>query len=283
MTGPIFVTGASRSGKTLMRAVLSSHSRIVVTRRTDMWPRFYLRYGDLDRPANLERCLSAMLARRHIAMLQPDVDRIRRDFNRGSHTYHRLFALLHEQYAERCGKPRWGDQTAGLERMANEIVPAYQRTRVIHMLRDPRDRLAALVERRPPGRLTLPRSTLEWIRSAVLARHNRALYPDAYCVVRYESLVGSPEHTMRGLCGFLGENYEPQMLRMKSEPRYRDQRLACGARTPLTTTYIGRHREVLDRRSAAFVRAVARSQMHALGYTGMLSSDLSSDLPDDER
>jgi hypothetical protein len=67
--GPIFIGGTSRSGKTLMRWMLSSHPRIVVTRRTEMWTRFYGRFGDLTEPANLERCLRAMLERRQIADL----------------------------------------------------------------------------------------------------------------------------------------------------------------------------------------------------------------------
>jgi len=271
MTGPIFVSGASRSGKTLMRGILSSHSRIVVSRRTDMWPRFYERFGDLDQRENFERCLDEMLERPQIAALDPDIDRVRREFGRGPRTYPRLFALIHEHYAERCGKPRWGDQTAGLERMADTVIPAYPGTRFIHMLRDPRDRYAALVARRPQRRFALERSTIAWVRSAVLAARNSARHPDVYCAVRYEVLVSRPEQTIRNLCTFLHEKFEPAMLRMENEPRYDEARRASSVGIPLTTAYIGCHRDVLDRRSSAFVRLVARPEMRRLGYLNLPS------------
>ena len=81
---PSSSAGSSRSGKTLMRWILSSHPRIAVSRRTEMWPRFHGRFGDLANTKNLERCLDAMLERKQIAALAPDVDRLRRDFRHGA-------------------------------------------------------------------------------------------------------------------------------------------------------------------------------------------------------
>ena len=267
--GPIFVSGPSRSGKTLMSVILSSHSRIVVSRRTDMWPRFYQRFGDLEQRDNFERCLAAMLMQSHITALGPDVERLRREFLGGPRSYARLFALLHEHHAERCGKARWGDQTTGLETLADRILPAYDGARFIHMVRDPRDRYAAVVERRPQRRFALPRSTMVWARSAALAVRNEARYPDVYRSVRYEALVSRPEQTIRNVCTFLGEEYQPSMLRLESESRYDDARRASKTGIPLTTAHIGRYRDVLDRRSSAFVGLVARREMRKLGYANV--------------
>ena len=104
--GPIFIGGLDRSGKTLLRLSLSAHPNLALTRRTYLWPRFFNRYGDLSRGDNFERCLRAMLQRKPIQVLQPDAERIRREFWQGEASYARLFALLHQHYAERQGKPR---------------------------------------------------------------------------------------------------------------------------------------------------------------------------------
>jgi Sulfotransferase family len=272
VNGPIFVGGASRSGKTLMRGLLSSHSRIVVTRRTEMWPRYYRRFGDLGHDRNVDRCLDAMMNRHQIAALAPDVARLRRDFCRGPRTYARLFALFHEQYADRCGKARWGDQTGGLEKMADVVMAAYTGARFVHMVRDPRDRYVALTEKRRPRRLTLERSTLQWVRSAVLALRNARRYPDSYRAVSYEGLVSRSEETMRGICAFLDEDFEPALLRMENEPRYDVQRLASETGTPITTAYVGLHRDALDAWSRRFVGVVASAEMKAFGYTRVASA-----------
>jgi hypothetical protein len=263
--GPIFVGGASRSGKTLMRWMLSSHSRIVVTRRTEMWPRFYARFGDLGCADNFERCLRAMLARKHIASLEPDPDRIRRDFWRGTPTYGRLFALVHEQFAQRCGKVRWGDQTPLLERFTDELMSAYRGTRVIHLIRDPRDRYQAILERGPQGRFCVQRSMTNWLVSAALAARNADRYHWAYKVVRYETLVSRPEETMRDVCAFLDEDFEPDMLVIPGARRYQGQRAASSDGTAISTAYIGRYRG-LDDRDLACIQSLAGRQLLAFGY-----------------
>ncbi len=143
MSGPIFIGGAGRSGKTLLRWMLSAHPHVVVSRRTDMWPRFAGRYGDLASPRQLRACVDAMMRRPQIAALGVDVELLLRDFERGEPTYPRLFALVHEQYARRCGKPRWGDQTGLIEYYTPDLVAVYREPRIIHLVRDPRDRYAS--------------------------------------------------------------------------------------------------------------------------------------------
>ena len=134
---PIFIGGLDRSGKTLLRLSLSCHPHIALVRRTNTWTEVYDRYGSLARPENLERCLAALLANRHVAALQLDMDRLRCEFRQGEPSYGRLFALLHGQYAERWGKRRWGEQLAFVEHYAEPLFASYPEARIIHMLRDP--------------------------------------------------------------------------------------------------------------------------------------------------
>ena len=266
MTGPIYVGGAGRSGKTLMRWLLSSHSRLAVSRRADMWPRFYARYGNLAHPDNLERCLRAMLARPQVAALVTDPERIHGDFALGSPSYDRLFALVQEQYAARCGKPRWGDQSGLIERFAEPVLAAHPDARILHLIRDPRDRHEAVAARGGPLRPgAAARSAASWHRSARFARRNAARWPDNYRVVRYETLVRRPEETMREVCGFLGEDYEPAMLRLEAARRYDHERTGDGG-SPISTAYIGRHRGRISPSDLFLIQSVAGRAMDDFGY-----------------
>jgi hypothetical protein len=264
--GPIYVGGASRSGKTLMRWILSSHSRFVVTRRTEMWPRFAGRFGDLAEPENLQRCLDAMLRRRHVADLGTDLPRLRRDFRGGPATYGRLFALVHEQYAERSRKPRWGDQTAQVWRYADEILAEDPRARFLHLVRDPRDRFAAVLERRARRPGAIGHETADWLACAAAAIRNRRRYAGRYEVVRYEDLVARPEETMREVCAFLGEQFEPAMLRLDGVKRYEAIRAASGNGSAVSTAFVGRYRRSVSRDDVMFIQSIARQRMLAYDY-----------------
>jgi hypothetical protein len=247
--------------------MLSSHPRIVVTRRTDLWPRFFERYGDLADDGNLNSCIAAMLARKQIAALEIDAERLVHDLREGEATYGRLFALMHEQVAERNGKPRWGDQSAGIEAYADAVLAAYPGARFIHMMRDPRDRFAAELEREPrrrPG--DVGRSVAAWAWSAHHAERNRGRHPDDYLVVRYETLVATPEPTMRAVCRFLDEDFDPATLRIEQAERYRVIREASRDGSPITTAFVGRYRDGLPPRDVAFIQRAADRQMNRHGY-----------------
>jgi hypothetical protein len=266
MNGPIFVGGASRSGKTLLRWMLSAHPRMVVTRRTDMWPRFAGRFGDLAAAPHLEACVDAMMRRPQIAALGTDVEQLVRDFERGAPTYGRLFALVHEQYAHRCGKPRWGDQTGLIECYTTELVAAYREPRIIHLLRDPRDRYAALIARGAQRSCPLLRATNNWMLSARLAELHARRYPQAYLVVRYETLVTQPEATLQSICAFVGEDFDPAMTRLDGARRYDAERAASVDGSAVSTEYIGRYRDALAPRDVAFIEQVAQRHMARFGY-----------------
>jgi Sulfotransferase family len=209
-TGPIFIGGLSGSGKTQLRMVLGAHPEISLTRRTRMWDRFHARFGDLREPAKLDRCLAAMLGDPGVQQLAPDERRVRRELAEGPCTYARLFGLLHQHHAERGGKRRWGDQLGSVERFADPIFAAFPSARMVHMVRDPRQRPMARGRRLVSG-ARLGWETAMWLRSAELAIHNQRMYPGGYLIVCYEALSARPVDTTAAVCSFIGERFLPPM------------------------------------------------------------------------
>ncbi|HEX6034805.1 MAG TPA: sulfotransferase, partial [Anaerolineales bacterium] len=210
--GPIFIGGLDQSGKTPLRRMLSAHPDLMLTRRTYMWSRFYKRFGPLSDPSNLERCLSAMLSQKAIQEMNPDLQQVRRDFAHGPQTYERLFELFYRQNLERTGKRRWGDQLGLVERFADVIFSAFSDAKMIHMIRDPRDRSAQGADKKHGTRGKSGWLTARWKFSAYLAQHNSRRYQGKYLVVRYEDLMQDTEKALRRICDFLNEDYLPAML-----------------------------------------------------------------------
>lgn len=269
--GPIFIGGPDRCGKTTMRAFLASHPNIAIPAvGSNMWTYFYGQYGDLADDQNFEHCLDDMLHYKHVAFLQPDADRIRREFRQGERSYARLFALFLIHFAEREGKPRWGAQTGLIERYADKIMAAYPGVQIVHLIRDPRDRYEASIALWPNGRLRAGGAVARWSYSANLARRNQERYPGRYLTVRYESMVGQPEQTLRRLCDFLGEEYTVDMLTMAGAPEFR-AKIGKGLdlapdQTPVTTDYIGRYRQGVPEQDIAFIQAHAGQLMRDFDY-----------------
>jgi hypothetical protein len=270
LSNPIFLAGPDRSGTSLIYSLLASHPRISMVRRTNMWRYFYKRFGDLSDPANLERCLSTMVHYKRMRHLQPDAERIRREFKQGEPTYGRLFALFHQHNAERLGKPRWGDKSLHTELHADSIFAEFPNARIIHMVRDPRDRAASMMKRYEKNRGRVGAATGRWLTSVHVGERNVAKYPDNYMVLRYETLASQPEETLRQVCAFIGEEYSPEMLSMEAVPEMRERggNSSYGQfeRAVISTRSIGRFREVLSEEEVYFIQMFAAREMKKYDY-----------------
>lgn len=267
--GPVLVGGADRSGTTLMYALLASHPALAMVRRTNLWRWFDGRYGDLADPSNLDRCLDDLVRYQRLEVLQPDPDRLRRELLEGPATYGRLFDLLLRHHAERCGAPRWGDKSLHTEHHVDRVFAAFPDARVIHMLRDPRDRWASVRHRPDSDAHQIGSSTGRWVQSARAAARNRRAHPGRTLVVRYEDLVADPAGTMRRVCDFIGEDYVPSMLQMGAVPTHRaGSNSSFGDVRPdtISTRAVGRYRQVLAPHEVAVIQALAGRHLAAAGY-----------------
>lgn len=269
--GSIYVGGLDRSGKTTMSAFLTSHSQIAIPSvGSNMWTYFYGQYGDLASHKNFDRCLDAMLRYKHVKFLQPDAARIRVEFAQGPPTYARLFEIFLIHFAERQGKPRWGAQTGLIERYIPALIDSYDDVRIIHLLRDPRDRYLASLELWPEGLGRAGGAAARWLYSTRLAERHASAYPDQFMIVRFEDLITDTESTLRQCCAFVGVAFEPGMLAMGGAPKLRD-RLAENAAAEhepgcLSAAHIGRFRGRVPVAELAFIQGRAGRCMARHGY-----------------
>lgn len=269
-TGPILVTGADRSGTSLLYAILASHPDVSMIRRANLWRWFDRRFGDLAEQENLDRCLDTLTRYRRLDVLGIVPEEVAETFATGEKTYGRLYRTIFEAYSARNGTSRWGDKSLHEEHHTDRIFEEWPDARMIQLMRDPRDRHTSVIRRYPDQRKGLPSSTGRWIDSHLAARRNVAQYGDRYRVIRYETLAQEPEKTMQELCDFLGLEYEPSMLAMNAVDEQRDQggNSSFGPQTPgsISTGSIGRYREILDPEEIAFIERMCLEGMEEFDY-----------------
>lgn len=272
---PIFIIGVHRSGTTLLRFMLSSHSKIYIPPESDFIPLFFQKTptGNLsfDRTAEL---LNNIFARyRFIGEWkgsQPEAS----DFYNGMQekTPAAFLDRLYSLYAHQFGAVRWGDKTpiyASYVRLIHIIFP---NARFIHIIRDPRDAAVSLLEKyaQREFHIDIYFAARNWVRRIMRARNDGfSLGPNFYFEIRYENLVTNPDRELRAICNFINEDYEPQMqshhdLASKNIPE--DSHFFENVRKPVNNESIGRWMAELSLNDQRVIQRVSGDLMRELGY-----------------
>ncbi len=258
---PFFLVGPSRSGTTLLGRIVGSHSRLAVYFETQYYPILGSdrhRYGDLGRRANLERLLRDVveIATAQGLMRPPTSDEL---FARlPAATFEGVLAAWLQLFAERAGKARGGDKTPEHYRVLPELLERFPESPVIFTVRDPRD--VAISAREAFG-TPLAASAWAWRDAVDILR----LAARPVHVVRYEELVERPVEVGEALCAFLGERWEPEMLRFFETHRpSRAGRYHRRLGEPVSAASVGRF-EALPPADIACIEAICDG-METWGY-----------------
>ena len=213
------IVGSPRSGTTLLRLMLDSHSELTIPETG------FLVLGPKLRGAGdrlRERFFHAVINYPQPFCAWPDFEIPEAAFwealteispfniSEGFRAFYRL-------YAARLGKPRWGDKTPLYCKELNTIRQVLPEARFIHLIRDGRD--SALSLRRmwfSPG-WQIETQAAYWRKNILLARRAGLGRPD-YMEVRYEDLILSAGVTLERICAFAGLNYEDDMLTYYARP-----------------------------------------------------------------
>ena len=267
ISGPIYIGGVSYSGKTQLRLLLSQHPKIIITRRTYLWRKFNQKFGSLEKKENFETCLEAILKLKSIQGLNPDPSRIRDEFWQGERSYGRLFSIIHQHYAERLGKVRWGIQMKMIEKEADLIFDADPSAKIIQIVRNPIDRIEESITTSSRRKLSLGLETSLWRESSKLALKNLQHYPERYLVVTWEDLLADVDHTLEQTCSFLGEDYSPKMIPSEAFAEIgldlADQSTLGHRRLAIKNPPSGKP---LKKTEKAYILSSLRSQMAYFGY-----------------
>ncbi len=206
-----FIVGVTRSGTTLLRLMLDAHPDLAIPPETHFVPQLIKTAN--KRGASCEEAHgvvtghrqwgdfgldSGELLRRYCALDRIEAEPVVRTF--------------FELYAEREGKPRWGDKTPNYIKRMRQIQRTIPEARFVHMIRDGRDaalsRFKRLLKEPPPIETVAER----WVKKIEGARADGEQLGQ-YLEVQYESLVRDTEPELRRVCEFLELPWDPAILR----------------------------------------------------------------------
>jgi hypothetical protein len=232
----VFVTGASRSGTTMLSRVLGNHSQIRGLRELHFFGDLFgsADSGPLEQ-AELERLAATVFSRqdREVWGTEPtELERRRATtlcerLAPAQRTGYGVFDAALASLAADTGKQITCEQTPRNIFYAANILGSLPDARVVHIVRDPRAVLASQKNRWKLRKLGAKHVPLhETIRTWVnyhpvtmaklwITATNAALrlsdHP-RFKLVRFEDLVASPEVQVRELCEFLQVPFEPEMI-----------------------------------------------------------------------
>jgi Sulfotransferase family len=258
---PILVVGCPRSGTSLVRDLLRAHSRITFPHETRTLPRLLVVHGDPSDAAAARRLASDLLVASGVRRwgLALDIGRLE---------HHRSFGAmvrdLFAAWAAAEGKPRWGEKTPQYALHLPTMERIFPGAQIVHVIRDPRAVTPSLLGR-PWGPATVRSAASAWRETVTAARRDgEPLGPGRYHELRYESLVEHPEPVLRELCMFLGERFEPAMLRPNRLPA--DAPPSWSADADLRIIVPPQADSALSARDRAAVAWEAGDLMQELGY-----------------
>lgn len=274
-TSPIFIIGVHRSGTTLVRFILSSHSEIYIPPESDFIPRFFLRHPNKTLTArDIKQLLHIIYTRYRFVEdwqgSQPDC----RDFldETGATTPANFLNRLYGLYALQNGASRWGDKTPIYTSYVSLIHHIFPRAQFIHILRDPRDAAASLLERyeHREFHVDIYFAAANWVRRITKARADAVSLPvGQYLEIRYEELVSTPEPVIRKICNFLNQGFQPAMIRQELLARTiikPGDYFFNNVRSPLHNQSVGRWVNHLADQDVRLIQAVTGLLMVELGY-----------------
>jgi hypothetical protein len=213
---PIFVVGCPRSGTTMLQLMLHAHRRIAIPPETRFlltayWQRRDL--GDLRRADNRRRLARWIVdhPKTRFGDLGLDPEDVVRRITDGPGTLGSALGAVFRAYAERFGKPRWGDKRPAYVQNLDVILRLFPDAQIINVVRDGRACVASLKEM-SWHKQDIYGTVAAWARAIDDARRAaRRLDAAQFHQLRYEDLVADPRAELSAICAFLGEEYDPAM------------------------------------------------------------------------
>lgn len=271
---PVFIISSPRSGSTLLRLIINSHSQIAVPPPTLVFPYIYPylhTYGDLNEPPNLAVLVEDILELQKSKPWPMELTKEMLISACQEPSFAGVYSALHRIWADFHDKPRWGEKTPPEIYFIGDILACFPEARFVHIIRDGRDVAVDWMEN-----LQWPKNVYstacQWRNfiSAALPWRNK-LKSDQLLEIHYEDLARSPEETVRRVCAFLGEEYEPEMLTyyQSEETAKWSQSASCHRHVskPITDDYVGIHKKRLTLSERRMLSGLIGQELRVWGYT----------------
>jgi hypothetical protein len=204
-----FVVGMNRSGTTLLRMMLDAHPELTIPPETHFIPDLI----DVEKREgpSANQFTEVITSQREWGDFGFDEETLRaRLASISSLDSASAIRAFFELYAERQGKPRYGDKTPRYVSRMRAIQRTLPEARFVHVIRDGRDVALSVLDRTVKD-LTVAAVAGRWQEKVSKARRDAPRLRH-YLEIRYEDLILEPEGTLRQICEFIEVPWDDAML-----------------------------------------------------------------------
>ena len=270
---PFFVLGAARSGTTMLRLMLNAHPRLAIPFESQFLRRIVAELPG-DRPLDAEetrRMAELVITDHNFPAWHLHPDEVRAALtSRAPAALPALVDALYRMEIAPTGKPRWGDKTPWYYLCRREVMALFPGSKVVHIVRDGRDVVRSLETLGWHGPTNQDRAMYWRSRVEMAQEAARELGPERNLIVRYEDLVLDTRAVLQTICDFLGERFEPAMLRFfettAGQLSLIDGDIHRKLERPPCADDVERWRREMSDDQIAEVQAVAGESLRAMGY-----------------
>lgn len=253
----IIIGGMQRSGTSLLRAIVGSHSEVgIYQMELPFWTEFHLIHK--GKKLSQEKALIVLdEILNHFTVKQIDT-KLNRDVlvadvkALGSEVViEDIYQVFLTHYMDVRQKSFVGLKTPRNEWYADAIFSAFPDTKFLHIIRNPMDQAVSISKAKENiwgGKQNHFANIYDWETSVQAARNNEQKYRDNYLVLTYEELVTNYDEVLPRVCDFLGVNYEPEMIAGKGHPGWKGRNSTVGGEEKygLSADSIGRYKTMLS-------------------------------------
>ena len=215
MARPLIILGVGRSGTTLLRVMLDRNSELAIPYETFFVPQLAHRHGRRPSIDEFVDDLGRLRTLYDWGIRPEDV----RPRLRAGMTTSEAIAAIFETYADRQGKPRWGDKTPLYMQQLPLLERLFPDALWVHLIRDGRDAALSFLEL-PEGfsgktwaqPQTVAQFAARWRTEILAARRLGRHAGSRYLELRYEDLVAEPERELGRVCDHASLPWEDGML-----------------------------------------------------------------------
>lgn len=290
LDAPLFIIGNPRSGTSLLRLILTSHSQILIPPECGFIIWLHKKYSDwsgLDNSGSprLDALLDDLFASKKFDTWLLDREVIKK----------RIIALQPSKYSELCGViyatfgsgggkefTVWGDKNNFHINHLNDLLGLYPKAYFLHIVRDGRDVVCSYREvmaaksnspYAPKLNTSALEIALEWSNNVVKVDSFMSSMPrERAMTIRYEDLVCDSLSTVKAMCGWLGLQFEDEMLNFyqqnKSNKLEPELTMDWKKRTmqPISDDTVGRYENVLSAAEKDMFLSAAKDALHRFSY-----------------
>ena len=214
--GPILITGAFRSGTTLIAQIIKNHPKIEFIYDSVNFMRFsFEKYNPLSNFENVKALVSEV--RERIAErwdMHFDEKKVIKKLQNQKMSYEIIYDnLMRELLLEESDAEIWGEKTTLVWTKIPAFFEMFPNGRVIHIIRDPRAILLSWKKMtNAPGNDYLD-AILNCRDSMALMEEYKIRFKNKrYASIRYEDLVYNPKEVINEICSILDLDYNEKML-----------------------------------------------------------------------